>query len=418
MRQLIFTTLLSGECKVPNSKRWDRIYTNVNLVTLDGLDWGVVRDGALAVGEGQIRWVGRRKDLQSVSSVVEEDCGGRWMTPGLIDCHTHLIYGGNRVGEYEQRLNGESYEAIAKSGGGILSTVRATRDATEEELYESASRRLGHFIRDGVTTIEIKSGYGLDLEAELKMLRVARNLADRAPVDVVPTFLGAHALPPEYGDDRSGYVRLICEEMIPRVAQEKLACAVDCFNESIGFTGEETARIFDAAVENGLRVKLHADQLSDSSGAALAARYDALSADHVEYTSSDSVKAMARAGTVAVLLPGAYYALNETRRPPIEAFREYGVPMAVASDSNPGSSPVLSPRLMMNMACTLFALTPLEALQGMTVNAAQALGLNDRGRLAAGLRADLAIWDISEPAELAYLIGGQICHERICAQQL
>lgn len=403
-----------GVSKVPNTEPWDRVYTNVNLVTLDapGPDWGLIRDGALAVGGGRIKWLGRRSDLPSTSGDMEEDCGGRWMTPGLVDCHTHLIYGGNRVNEFEQRLNGAAYEDIAKSGGGILATVQATRAATEQELYDSANRRLEHFMRDGVTAIEIKSGYGLDLESELKMLRVARRLAGNAPVHVVATFLGAHAVPPEYAKDRSGYIRLLCEKMIPRIAHEKLAAAVDCFHETIGFSGAETAQILDVAVAHGLKVKLHADQLSDSSGAALAARYGALSADHVEYTSPAGVQAMARAGTVAVLLPGAFYALGETTKPPIVEFRKHGVPMAVASDSNPGSSPVLSPRLMMNMACTLFGLTPLEALQGMTINAARALGLEDRGRLSPGLKADLAIWDISEPAELAYMIGGQICYKR------
>jgi len=395
---------------LPEIQNWDGVYINVNLITLEDRDggWGVIRDGALAIKGGKIGWVGARKDLEESNRSIEEDCGGRWMTPGLIDCHTHLIYGGNRVTEYEQRLNGATYEEIAKAGGGILSTVRATRTASEDELYTSALRRLDHFIRDGVTTIEIKSGYGLDLETELKMLRVARRMADCASIDVISTFLGAHALPPEYAGDRTGYVRLLCEEMIPTIAQEKLASAVDCFCEGIGFTPVETSQVFEAAISHGLRVKLHADQLSDLSGAELAARFNALSADHVEYTSQEGVRAMARAGTVAVLLPGAFYALGESRKPPIEAFREHGVVMAVASDSNPGSSPVLSPRLMMNMACTVFGLTPVEALRGMTVNAARALGLADRGRLAPGLRADLAIWDITEPAELSYQIGGQL----------
>ncbi len=398
-----------------NPEDWDHIYCNVNLVTLAGSDQsgGCIIDGALATRDGLIAWVGPQRELPTGYRGTPEDCEGRWMTPGLIDCHTHLIYCGNRISEFEQRLNGTSYQQLAKNGGGIMSTVRATRAATENELYDATAQRLVHFIRDGVTTIEIKSGYGLDMNTEIKMLRVARRLGQSFPVNIVTTFLGAHGVPPEYAANREEYIQRLCDEMIPYIARENLADAVDCFCENIAFSPTETSRIFDAARSCGLRVKLHADQLSDSSGAALAAKYNALSADHLEFTSSSSVDAMARSGTVAVLLPGAFYALGETKLPPIEALRSSGVPMAIASDSNPGSSPVLSLRMMMNMACTLFGLTPFEALQGVTVHAARALGLADRGQLVPGLRADLALWNITEPAELAYAIGGQLCHQGI-----
>jgi imidazolonepropionase len=396
------------------TQTWNRIYEDVNLITLaPGHGWGVVRDGALAVSGDQISWVGRPQDLPSAIDGERVPCGGLWMTPGLIDCHTHLVYGGNRIGEFERRLGGDSYSGIAAEGGGILSTVRATRAASEELLYQSARKRLEYFIAEGVTTIEIKSGYGLDLETELKMLRVARRLGDTMPVDVAATFLGAHTVPPEYMQNREGYVALLCEEMIPRVARDGIADAVDCFCEDIAFTLEETEQVFEAARRHGLALKIHAEQLSDMGGAGLAARLGALSADHVEYVSRESVAAMAAAGTVAVLLPGAFYTLGETQRPPVQAFREAAVPMAIATDSNPGSSPVLSLRLMMNMACTLFALTPLEALQGVTVHAARALGFDDRGVLAPGKRADLALWDITEPAELAYAVGGNPCRRQI-----
>lgn len=392
------------------------VYQGAHLITLaHSTDWGVVRDGAVAVRAGRILWVGRLADLPACLDGERRSCDGLWMTPGLIDCHTHLVYGGDRIGEFERRLNGETYAAIAAQGGGILSTVRATRDADEEELYRSARRRLDHFIMDGVTTLEIKSGYGLNLESEIKMLKVARRLGEEAPVDITTTFLGAHGIPPEFAQDRAGYVSLICNEMIPAVARGGLATAVDCFCEHIAFSPQETHAVFDAARRHGLAIKIHAGQISDMGGAKLAAAMGALSADHLEYVSADAVEAMAAAGTVAVLLPGAFYALRETRRPPIEAFRAAGVPMAVASDCNPGSSPALSLRLMMNMACTLFGLTPLEALLGVTRHAARALGLTDRGALLPGLRADFALWDISEPAELAYAIGGSLCRQQISA---
>ncbi|MDT8318921.1 MAG: imidazolonepropionase [Xanthomonadales bacterium] len=392
------------------------IYHDVNLITLsEPREWGAIRDGALVVRQGRIEWLGRQRDLPVRFEGERKSCHGAWMTPGLVDCHTHLVYGGNRIAEFERRLGGESYTDISSSGGGILSTVEATRSASEDVLYDAARKRLEYLIRDGVTTIEIKSGYGLDPESEMKMLRVARRLGRTLPVEVATTFLGAHTLPPEYANDRDGYVSLVCEDMIPAVAREGLADAVDCFCEKIAFSLDETRRVLEAARANRLALKLHAEQLSDMGGAALAARMGALSADHVEHVSDEAVKAMGRAGTVAVLLPGAFYTLGETKKPPIDAFRAAGVPMAVASDSNPGSSPVLSLRLMMNMACTLFALTPLEALEGVTKYAARALGLDDRGILAPGRRADLALWDITEPAELAYVTGGSLCLRQISA---
>jgi imidazolonepropionase len=338
------------------------------------------------------------------------DLDGRWVTPGLIDCHTHLVYGGSRAAEFEQRLEGASYQELLAAGGGILSTVRATRAATEDELVAAAERRLAALRRDGVTTVEIKSGYGLDTATELKMLRVARRLAEGRNVDVLATFLGAHALPPEFAGRRSEYIDLVCGEMLPAVAAAGLADAVDGFCEGIAFTPGEIARVFDRAREFGLPVKLHADQLSDLGGAALAARYRALSADHLECASAQGIEAMAKIGTVAVLLPGAFYFLGETRVPPVAALREAGVPMAIASDCNPGSSPVQSLLLMLSMACRFFGLTPHEALAGVTRNAARALGLTeDRGTLETGRRADLAIWDIDSPVDLAYAIGARPC---------
>jgi imidazolonepropionase len=394
-----------------SSPRWDRVFRDVNLITLGGgaQDWGVIEGGALAVSGGRIAWVGKASDLPARHQATEISCRNAWMTPGFIDCHTHLVYGGNRIGEFEQRLKGATYAEIAAAGGGVLSTVKATRAASESELLQSAARRLKQLGRDGVTTIEIKSGYGLDVAAEMKMLRVAQKLGAVQDVDVIATLLGAHALAPEFAGDRAGYLRLVCDEMIPEAARLGLARAVDCFCEDIAFSAAETEQVFKAAHKHGLPVKLHADQLSDGGGAGLAARFNALSADHLEYASEDGLRAMAATGTVAVLLPGAYYALGETRRPPVAGMRAAGVRMAIASDCNPGSSPVLSLRLMMSMACTLFGLTPLEALQGVTINAAKALGLRDRGCLTPGLCADLALWDISEPGELAYAIGGSLC---------
>ena len=339
------------------------------------------------------------------------DVNGLCITPGLIDCHTHLVFGGNRAREFELRLKGATYEELQQAGGGILSTVKATRTATDEELLGAAKKRAAPLKREGVTTIEIKSGYGLDVETELKMLRVARLLGEEDPqLDVKTTFLGAHALPPEYASDRAAYIQLVADRMLSQVYLENLADAVDGFCEAIAFSPGEIEQVFDRARELGMDVKLHADQLSDLDGAALAARYQALSADHLEYTSEAGVDALARSGTVAVLLPGAFYILKETQLPPVDLLRRYRVPIAVATDANPGSSPVLSLLLMLNMACTLFSLTTEEALAGVTRNAAQALGLlDDRGTLETGKRADFVIWDIEHPAELAYMIGSNPC---------
>ncbi|NNM75579.1 imidazolonepropionase [Sphingomonas sp. ID1715] len=390
--------------------RWDRLWVNVRLATMvdGGVPYGAVERGALAVAGGRIAFAGPADDLPKEPSAAEViDAGGRWMTPGLIDCHTHIVFGGDRIDEYEARLKGASYEEIARAGGGIVSTVRATRAASEDELVQQALPRLRQLIGEGVTTIEIKSGYGLDTDNELKMLRAARRLGRELPIHVRTTFLGAHALPPEFAHDRAGYIDLVCQEMLPRAAREGLVDAVDAFCETIGFTAEETARLFDTATRLGIPVKLHSDQLSDGGGAGLAARYQALSADHVEWTSTEGVEAMAKAGTVAVLLPGAFLTLRETKLPPVDIFRAAGVPMALATDCNPGTSPARSLLLMLNLACTLFRMTPEEALAGVTRNAASALGLADRGTLEIGKRADLVLWDISSPAELCYWLGGR-----------
>jgi len=402
-------------------RSWDALWTNVHLATMtgSGVAYGAIEDGALAVADGRIAWVGRAKDLPGPPDHLARhlhDGGGAWMTPGLIDCHTHLVYGGNRAGEFEQRLNGATYEEIARAGGGIRSTVTATRAASPQDLLASAAARVSTLAADGVTTVEIKSGYGLDTATEVKMLRVARRLGSRLPIRVRTSFLGAHALPADHADRRDAYIDLVCDKMLPAVAEEGLADAVDAFCEGIGFTPDETARVFDAATRHGLPVKLHADQLSDLDGAALAARYAALSADHLECTNEAGVAAMAEAGTVAVLLPGAFYFLGETRKPPVAGFHRHGVPMAVASDCNPGSSPVTSLLLMLNMACTQFALTPEEALAGVTRNAALALGLADTvGTLEPGMAADMALWKIGSPGELAYGIGARPLKARIVA---
>ena len=389
----------------------DLLVVNADLVTMSGgAGRGTIRDGALAVAGTEIAWVGARKELPpTLRPRTELDARGRCLTPALIDCHTHLVYAGNRAREFEARLHGASYEDIAREGGGILATVRATRSASEDALRQAAALRLERLLEEGVATVEIKSGYGLDLASELKMLRVARRLGVASGVEVRTTQLGAHVLPPEYVGRAADYVSLVCDEMIPAVAREQLADAVDAFCERIGFSPTETRRVFAAARAAGLRVKLHADQLSDSGGAALAAEFGALSADHLEHANDIGVTAMARAGTVAVLLPGAYYCLRETQLPPIARLRAHDIPMAIATDSNPGTSPVTSLLLMLNMACTLFRLTPDEALAGVTRNAARALGCTDRGRLEAGTRADLALWDVDEPAELAYSVGANPC---------
>lgn len=389
---------------------FDTLYRNIHIATMVGgaAPYGAIRDGAIGVTDGKIAYVGPASGLDADAEVKEIiDGGGQWVFPGFIDCHTHIVFGGNRAREYEERLNGASYEDIARRGGGILSTVRATRDASEAELVASATKRLARLAADGVTTVEIKSGYGLTLDDEMKMLSAARKAGEQAGVSVTTTFLGAHALPPEYADDKDGYIDHVADVMIPAVAEAGLADAVDAFCEGIGFTPEQTARVFDAAANHGLKVKLHADQLSDLAGGALAARYDALSADHLEYASAGSIRAMKEAGTVAVLLPGAFYVLKEHKRPPVEMLRSQGVPMALATDVNPGTSPVLSLQLMLHMGCTLFGMTPEEALMGITAHAAKALGMAaDRGTLEVGKRADMVFFDIEEPAELAYWVGG------------
>ncbi|MDQ0008782.1 imidazolonepropionase [Luteibacter jiangsuensis] len=397
-------------------RRWDHLLLDVGLATLadNGAPYGAIEDGAIAWRDGRIVFAGPRKDLRDEPHALAhrvESLPGTWVTPGLIDCHTHLVFGGDRAHEFERRLEGATYEEIAHTGGGIVSSVRATRAASEDELLRQSLPRARALLADGVTTLEIKSGYGLEPETERRMLRVARRIGNELGVDVRTSFLGLHALPPEYAGRRDEYVALVCDIMLPSLAAEDLVDAVDAFCEGIGFTLEETQRLFGKATELGLPVKLHAEQLSDLGGAALVARHGGLSADHLEWTSEDGVRAMADAGTVAVLLPGAYYALRDTRPPPVDAFRRHGVPMAVATDLNPGTSPLLSLRMAMGMACTLFRLTPEEALRGATVNAARALGLDDRGRLVVGLRADLAIWNVGQLAELCYWIGGGLLRE-------
>jgi imidazolonepropionase len=393
----------------------DLLFTNARLATMAGAGYGIVEDGVLAVKEGRIAWLGPRAGLpaqlraQLQAHARTHDCGGLWLTPGLIDCHTHIVHAGNRSDEWEARLNGASYEDIARQGGGIMSTVRATRAASEGDLLRQSAPRIVALLREGVTTLEIKSGYGLDLESEAKMLRVARLVGESLPVNVATTFLGAHALPPEFAGRADAYIDEVCERMLPALAAEGLVDAVDAFCERIGFTRDQTARVFEAAQRLGLPVKLHAEQLSDQGGAALVARYQGLSADHLEHLTPAGVEAMARAGTVAVLLPGAYYFLRETQAPPLAALRAAGVPLALATDCNPGTSPLTSLLLAMNMACTLWRLTPLEALGGCTVHAARALGRADIGTLEVGKRADLALWDIARPADLAYAIGGYPC---------
>ena len=367
---------------------------------------GIIENGAIAIEDARILRVGKRTELAGFRAKEVVACGGAWVTPGLVDCHTHLIFGGTRADEHAMRRAGATYEEIANAGGGIASTVRATRAASDDQLLASAALRLDALIKGGVTTVEIKSGYALDVEGELRMLRCAAALAASEAVRIVPTLLALHALPLEYENRREDYVAMIVEELIPRAAREKLATSVDAFCESIAFTPEEVERVFTAAQANGLPVRLHAEQLSNQNGAALAAKHKALSADHLEHLDEAGAKAMAKAGTVAVLLPGAFYALQEKKKPPVELLRRHKVPIAVATDCNPGTSPMLSPTLVMNMACTLFGLTPEEALAGMTVNAARALGLaHEVGSIAAGKAADLAVWRIESLAELGYWIG-------------
>jgi imidazolonepropionase len=394
----------------------DRIWLNARLATLrsDQSGTGDVLDGIVACRNARIVYAGAAADAPWGLDAPERiDCAGRWITPGLIDCHTHVIFAGDRSHEFEVRLEGASYQEIARAGGGILSTMRETRAASEEALVDSTLRRVDALIAEGITTIEVKSGYGLDLDNELKSLRAARALATRRPVTIAPTFLGAHALPPE-AQDADSYIDLVCGQMIPAVAAEHLAQAVDAFCESIGYSAQQTARVFEAARAHGLPVKLHADQLSNQHGAALAARFGALSADHLEYADEDGVQAMAAAGVVAVLLPGAYYFMRETKRPPVELFRRHSVRIALATDCNPGTSPLTSLLLTMNMGATLFGLTVAECIAGVTREAARALGrLADVGTLEAGKACDLAIWDIDRPAELVYRIGFNPLHARV-----
>jgi len=398
------------------AERFDRIWHNARLATMrrDMPDLGVVEGGLIAARDGRIAFAGARADFPSAADAAERiDCEGRWITPGLIDCHTHLVYGGNRAHEFELRLKGASYEEIARAGGGIVSTVAATRQADVADLISGALPRLDALIGEGVTTIEIKSGYGLDTDTEMRQLKAARDLGRIRPVTVRTSFLGAHALPPEEGD-KDRYIDRVCQQMLPAVAEAGLADAVDAFMEGIAFSRAQTARVFAAARAFGLPVKLHADQLSNLGGAALAAEFSALSADHLEHTEEEGVAAMAGAGTVAVLLPGAFYFIRETQKPPVELFRAHRVNMALATDCNPGSSPLTSLLLAMNMGATLFRMTVAECLLGVTREGARALGLlAETGTLEAGKWCDLAIWDIERPAELVYRIGFNPLHSRV-----
>ena len=382
---------------------WDLLLTDARIATLraGAADYGVV-NGAIGIRNGQIAWFGEHPEGSAKESRSLE---GRWVTPALIDCHTHLVFAGDRAAEFEQRLRGASYEDIARAGGGIMSTVRATREASEDELFELALPRLIALMQEGVATIEIKSGYGLDSDNEIKMLRVARRLGEATPVEVRTTLLAAHTVPPEFEREADGYIDHICDELLPRVIADGLADAVDAYCEDIAFSGPQVARLFRKCESLGMPVKLHADQLSDSGGAELAAYFKALSADHLEYTSAVGVAAMAEANTTAVLLPSAFLTLGETQLPPIDALRQQNVPIAIASDCNPGTAPICSLRSNMMLASRLFRITPEECMTGVTRNAALALGLQDRGSIEVGKRADLAVWDISHPRELAYWIG-------------
>jgi imidazolonepropionase len=396
----------------------DRIWTNARLATMTGPGLRIVEDGVVACTDGRIVYAGPAADAPSLAAAETTDCAGRWITPGLIDCHTHLVHAGNRAREFELRLAGASYEEIARAGGGIVSTMRATRAASEDQLVAEALPRLDALLGDGVTTVEIKSGYGLDAPTEIRMLRAARRLGRERGVTVRTTFLGAHALPPEFACDTDGYIAFLCNNLIPQVAVEGLADAVDGFCEGIGFTPAQIERVFTAARQHGLPVKLHAEQLSNLGGAALAARFGALSADHLEHLDQAGVAAMAAAGTVATLLPGAYYFTRETTLPPVAALRAAGVPIALATDCNPGTAPLTSLLLAMNMGATLFRLTVEECLLGVTRNAARALGMADSaGSLAVGKRCDLAIWDVDHPSELVYRMGQSPLHARVWSGQ-
>ena len=385
------------------------LWQHCHIATMAQGNYSIIEDAALVTVGSLIEWIGPRSEVPAADYTQVHDLHGAWVTPGLIDCHTHTVFGGNRSGEFEQRLEGVSYAEIAAKGGGIASTVRATRAATEDELFASAEKRLRSLLRDGVTTVEIKSGYGLDLVNERKMLRVARRLGEALPVSVRATCLAAHALPPEYKDRADDYIDHICTEMLPALAAEGLVDAVDAFCEYLAFSTEQVERVFKVAQQLGLPVKLHAEQLSSLHGSSLAARYHALSADHLEFMTEEDAIAMAASGTVAVLLPGAFYFLRETQLPPMEALRKHGVKIAIASDLNPGTSPALSVRLMLNMACTLFRMTPEEALAGATQHAATALGMGDtHGSLEVGKVADFVAWQIDRPADLAYWLGGEL----------
>ena len=393
-----------------NTTAWQTLWTNVNLATMTegAKGYGAIENGAIAIANGKIAWLGTEAQLPDfdLNTVKVIDGGGTWLTPGLVDCHTHIVYGGNRANEFEMRLEGKSYQEIANAGGGIISTVKATRAASEEALFKSALKRLKALHQQGVTSIEIKSGYGLDTDNEIKMLKVAKRLGETLPVTVLKTFLGAHALPTEYKDRADEYIDLVCEEMIPKISASKLADAVDVFCEGIGFNLAQTEKVFAAAKAHNLPVKVHAEQLSNLGGTELAAKYQALSSDHIEFLDEAGVKAMKSADMTAVLLPGAFYFLRETQLPPMELLRKHGVSMAIATDANPGSSPINSIQLMLNMACTLFRLTPAEALAGVTCHGAKALGLSGKkGQLAVGYDADIACWDIEQPAELCYQFG-------------
>ena len=385
------------------------LWQHCHVATMAHGKYSIIEDAAMVTADSLIEWIGPRSEVPTADYAQVHDLQGAWVTPGLIDCHTHTVFGGNRSGEFEQRLEGVSYAEIAAKGGGIASTVRATRAATEDELFASAEKRLRSLLRDGVTTVEIKSGYGLDLVNERKMLRVARRLGEALPVSVRATCLAAHALPPEYKDRADDYIEHICAEMLPALAAEGLVDAVDAFCEYLAFSTEQVERVFKVAQQLGLPVKLHAEQLSSLHGSSLAARYHALSADHLEFMTEEDAIAMAASGTVAVLLPGAFYFLRETQLPPMDALRKHGVKIAIASDLNPGTSPALSVRLMLNMACTLFRMTPEEALAGATQHAATALGMGDtHGSLEVGKVADFVAWQIDRPADLAYWLGGEL----------
>ncbi len=396
--------------------RCDAIWRNARLATMadsaQGL--GEIDRGLIACLNGEILYAGPQADAPALDAAQITDCEGRWITPGFVDCHTHLVFAGDRSGEFQRRLEGETYEAIARQGGGILSTVRATRAASCEALVEAALLRIDELIAEGVTTVEVKSGYGLTPEDETKQLRAARELGRRRPVTIRTTFLGAHTVPPEYVGNSETYVDILCDQMIPAVAGDGLADAVDAFCETIAFSPAQVRRVFESARANGLPVKIHAEQLSDQGGAALAAEFDALSADHLEHLDEAGVEAMARAGTVATLLPGAFYFMRETRKPPIDLLRRHGVAMALATDCNPGTSPLTSPLMVLNLAATLFRMTVEECLAGVTRNAARALGLQAQiGTLEAGKRCDLAIWNIAAPAELVYWLGRNPLHARV-----